>query len=74
MLSEVIGDMCGAVVRFSEATDAASDAMLASACEFGLEGIIGKQVDAPSIWPIRSLDQAQMQQAAGVRDWLLLMP
>ncbi|WP_244140611.1 non-homologous end-joining DNA ligase [Burkholderia sp. BCC1047] len=46
-LSAVIGDILGSEVRFSEAIDAAPDAMLASACELGLEGIIGKQVDAP---------------------------
>lgn len=46
-LSAVISDIRGAEVRFSEAIDAAPEAMLASACELGLEGIIGKRADAP---------------------------
>ncbi|MDN8114911.1 non-homologous end-joining DNA ligase [Burkholderia vietnamiensis] len=46
-LSAIVGDILGPAVRFSEAIDAAPDAMLASACELGLEGIIGKQIDAP---------------------------
>ncbi|WP_232517854.1 non-homologous end-joining DNA ligase [Burkholderia ambifaria] len=46
-LRAVIGGITGPEVRFSEAIDAAPDAILASACELGLEGIIGKQVDAP---------------------------
>lgn len=46
-LSDVVSEILGAEVRFSEAIEAAPDSMLASACEIGLEGIIGKQVDAP---------------------------
>ncbi|KVS51658.1 DNA polymerase [Burkholderia cepacia] len=46
-LSAAIGNVVGPEIRFSEAIDAAPDLMLASACELGLEGIIGKQVDAP---------------------------
>ncbi len=46
-LSTIIGAIRGPEVRFSEAIDAAPEAKLASACELGLEGIIGKRVDAP---------------------------
>ncbi|WP_254608899.1 non-homologous end-joining DNA ligase [Burkholderia contaminans] len=46
-LGAIIDEICGSDVRFSEAIDADPDAMLAAACELGLEGIIGKQIDAP---------------------------
>ncbi|MCV9915021.1 hypothetical protein OIV57_23090 [Burkholderia pseudomallei] len=46
-LSNLIAEILGNEVRFSEAIDADPDAMLASACALGLEGIMGKQIDAP---------------------------
>lgn len=46
-LSAVLADIRGPEVRFSEVIEAAPEAILASACELGLEGIIGKRVDAP---------------------------
>ncbi|KWH59351.1 DNA polymerase [Burkholderia cepacia] len=46
-LSNLIAEILGNEVRFSEAIDADPDAMLASACALGLEGIMGKQMNAP---------------------------
>ncbi|WP_175992811.1 non-homologous end-joining DNA ligase [Burkholderia vietnamiensis] len=46
-LSAIIAESPPDEIRFSEAIDAAPEVMLASACELGLEGIIGKQIDAP---------------------------
>ncbi|PRF97999.1 DNA ligase [Burkholderia ambifaria] len=46
-LTKLVAEILGNEVRFSEAIDADPDAMLASACALGLEGIMGKQVDAP---------------------------
>ncbi|MBU9630735.1 non-homologous end-joining DNA ligase [Burkholderia multivorans] len=46
-LTEIIAEVLREEVRFSEAIEADAAAMLASACELGLEGIIGKQIDAP---------------------------
>jgi bifunctional non-homologous end joining protein LigD len=46
-LTKLVAEILGDEVRFSEAIDADPDAMLASACALGQEGIMGKRVDAP---------------------------
>jgi bifunctional non-homologous end joining protein LigD len=46
-LTKLVAEILGNELRFSEAIAADPDATLASACALGLEGIMGKQVDAP---------------------------
>ncbi|GAB7541939.1 DNA ligase D [Cupriavidus sp. 8B] len=49
LLKEVLAVPVATRVRYSEAFEGAPDDLLAAACQMGLEGLIGKRVDAPYV-------------------------
>lgn len=49
LLKEVIAVPAATRVRYSEAFEGMPDDLLAAACQMGLEGLIGKRVDAPYV-------------------------
>jgi bifunctional non-homologous end joining protein LigD len=65
LLRELMNEVEGPLLRFSD--DFAEDpgSLVASACKMQLEGIVGKRADA--LGSVAGLDQAQMQLAPGVR-------